>query len=202
MIEGSNVADDVGGKAQLAPRGQHGNAVVAHRPGENDHVARLGQRPADFAVVADDAHTGGVDVEAVGFAALDDFRVPGDDLHPRLGRRDLHRFHHPRQHGHVEPFLQNESGGQIEGRRPHHRQIVHRTADRQPADVAAGKEQGGHDMGIGADGQTARRNGHHPRIIGGAQGGIIERSLEEATDQIVAHPAAAAVTKDDLFVMP
>ncbi|CUS02968.2 protein of unknown function [Candidatus Promineifilum breve] len=56
-------------------------------------------------------------------------------------------------------------------------------------------------MGVGADGQAAGRHSDDAGIIAGAQGGVVERPLEQPPDQVVAHPAAAAVAHDDLLVV-
>ena len=52
-----------------------------------------------------------------------------------------------------QALFQDEGGGQDQGPGRGGEQIVHRARHRQPADVAAGKEEGVHHEGIGGEGQ-------------------------------------------------
>ena len=105
--------------------------------------------------VRDDADAGRVDEDAVAFAPIHDLRVAGHQLHACLGRRPLHRLHDAPQRLHRQAFFQDEACAQEARPRAAHRQVVHRAVDGQRADVAAGKEQRPHDVGIGRERQAA-----------------------------------------------
>ena len=62
----------------------------------------------------DHADAGRIDEDAVSFAALDHFRVAGDDAHARGRGRRGHRLHDAPQLIHRQPFLQDEAGREIE----------------------------------------------------------------------------------------
>ena len=80
-VQRGGVRDQVGLDVQLTA-GQHdGHAVLADRPGHDDHVAGLGVGHAQRDLVLDHADPGGVDVAAVRLALLHHLGVAGDHLH-------------------------------------------------------------------------------------------------------------------------
>ena len=70
-----------------------GDAVVAQRTRYQNDIAGLAVGAAERYARGHFAHAGGIDVDAVGPAALDHFGVAGDDRHARLTRRLGHRLH-------------------------------------------------------------------------------------------------------------
>ncbi len=101
---------------------------------------------------------------------------------------------------HRQAFLEDESDREMERFRAAHGKVVHRAVDREPADVAAGKEDGAHHVRVGAEGEA--------RSVGGEDGAVVERIEQLVVEfrqhdllhQFLAQLAAAAVREGDLFV--
>ncbi len=87
----------------------------------------------------DDPDPGRRDVHPVGRATVDDLGVAGHDGHA-CGRRGLgHVRHHLAQHVDGQALLEHEGGGEREGARPHHGQVVDGPVHGQVAHRAAGE---------------------------------------------------------------
>ncbi len=176
MIQRRDIALHVRLESQLAARTEHRNAVIADRTGQNHHVAGLGVRAADFHSKRQRADAGRIDVKSIRLAALHHLRIARDDLHAGFFRRRAHRFDDARQRIERQTFFENESHRQVQRRRAHHRDIVHRAANREFANIAAGEAERRDDVRIGADRKSRARAGlHDSGVVAGAQRGVIER---------------------------
>ncbi len=153
-FRGGDVAAHGGLEGQALALADHGDAVVADGPGDDHHVAGLSVAAGDVQARRDEAHPGRVDKEAVRAAAFHHLGIAGDDLHPGLLGRGRHRSDHPAQGLHLQPFLQDKTGGEVQGRGPHHAQVVHCAADGQAANIAAGEKERLDHVGIGSEGQA------------------------------------------------
>ena len=90
-----------------------------------------------------------------------------------------------------EPFFDDKAGGKKERFSSCDSEVVHRTAHSKVADIAAGKEERRHHVGIGGIGEPRRGHVHDSGI---ARAFNAESRAEVLTDQLVHHFAAAAVT--------
>jgi hypothetical protein len=169
----------------------------ADRAGHDHRVAGLGVRHAQGHVVLDHAHAGGVDVAPVGLAPLHHLGVPGDHLHPRDLGRGLHRGHDLDQVGDREALLQDEPGGQVERGRAGHRQVVDGPVDREVADVAAGKDQRRHHVGVGGQSDPAAVHVELGGVFQGLEQRVAERVQEDRLDQGPGGLAAGPVGHGD-----
>ena len=93
MVEGRGVALDAARERQALALAHDGDAVVAQRARDQDDIAGLAVCTAERHARGNLAHAGGVDVDAVGPAALDHLGVAGDDFDARLARRLGHGLH-------------------------------------------------------------------------------------------------------------
>ncbi len=109
----------------------------------------------------DHADAGGVDVAAVGLAALHHLGVAGDDLAPRPPRPPRpSRRRSRRRSATGKPSSRMKPADRYSGRAPRHGQVVDRAVDGEVADVAAGEEQRRHHVRVGGEGQPAPPTRH------------------------------------------
>ena len=101
--------------------------------------------------VRHDANARSVDENFVGLAAIDNFRIAGDELDAGVIGCGMHRLHHAPEILHRQSFLQNETRRQIERTRAAHCQVVNGSMNREFADVAAREKDRAHDKRIGAE---------------------------------------------------
>ena len=83
---------------------------------------------------------GGIDVDAVPLAAVDDLGIAGDDRHSALLRGGVHRLHDLPERLHRQALFQDKSGAEVAWPGPAHRQIIDGTVHRQRADITPGEE--------------------------------------------------------------
>ncbi len=138
----------------------------ANRPAQDHHVARLGPGPGDVNSRRHNTHPGRIDEDPVSTAVINDLGVAGDNRHIRFLCCAGHGSNNLLQLGQRQPFLQDESCGQIERLRPNHRQIVDRAAHSQFANVPARKEDRLHHIAISGHGQ-ARASSPQGVTVGG-----------------------------------
>ena len=177
--------------------------MVADRAGHDDRVAglRVGHaQPAVGQVAVEDPDSGGVDVAAVGLAALDDLGVAGDDLHPGRGRRVPHGLGDADQVGDAEALLEDEPGRQVLRGGPAHGQVVDGAVDGQFADVAARKEQRRDHVGVGGQRDPGRPGLQGGRVLQRFQQRVAEAVQEHRLDQRVGGLAAGPVRHRDPFL--
>src|SRR6185312_6282101 len=79
--------------------------------------------------------------------------------------------------------------------------IVDRSVDGQPADIAAGEEDGRDDKRVGGEGQASAVDIEHRLVVELIQNGIGKRREKNFFDQLSRELSAAAVAKNDLLVL-
>jgi hypothetical protein len=92
----------------------------------------------------------------------------------------------------IAGFLEDQAReGRVAGRR------TWRGRDRavhgERADVAAGKKERTDDVGVGREGEPRPSHGQHRTVVQRREQRIGEARYEELVDQLLGHPAAAAV---------
>ena len=168
---------------------------------DEDGVAGLDALGRDFQGVLQDADAGGVDEQAVAFAFINDLGVAGDDLHAGLLRGLLHGGDDLPEGLHGQAFFDDEGGTEIERARAGHRQVVDGAVDGQGTEVAAGEEEGPHDVGIGGEGEALAGDVEHAGVVLGFEERVAEGGEEELADELVHELAAAAVGEEDVGVV-
>ena len=78
-----------------------------------------------------------------------------------------------------------------------HRHVVDRAVDRKRADVAAGKEYGRDDMGVGGHDETPFSHVEGGLIVALGEVGVAEMAMEESADEFGGGPPPAAVDHFD-----
>src|SRR6266567_2664618 len=130
-MEGSSVAFNVGLDLERFASEHNGYAMVSDRAAEQYPVSGLQLRLPKPPVGANDTHSSCVDKEPIGFAALDDLGVAGDDGNACLTCRLRHRGDNAAQVADGETFLQDEACREIERFGPCHGQVVDGAVDCQ-----------------------------------------------------------------------
>ena len=107
--------------------------------------------------------------------------------------RLLQALHHRPERFHREPLFEDEAAAQVDRTRAAHRQIVHRAVDRQRTDVAAGKEQRMHDVGIRGESQPRAAQFKDRAVVPRLRQRAVEGRQNHLLDQLVHQLAAAAM---------
>src|SRR5687767_14602311 len=89
------IALDISLELEMFALRHDGHAVVTDGPAEDYLIAGASLIGRDIDGFFDDAEPGRGDKELIPFAAVDDFGIAGDDLHPALCRRRSHRIDDP-----------------------------------------------------------------------------------------------------------
>ncbi len=145
---------------QAFARRHHRHAVPADVARQQDDVAHPHARGRHHGVLLDQSDAGGVDVEPVALAPVDHLGVAGHQHHAGRRGRGLHRLHDALQHLHRQALFDDEAGAEELRTRAAHREVVDGAVHGQRADVAAGKEQRPHDVGVGGE---RHLRGPHPQ---------------------------------------
>jgi hypothetical protein len=192
VAEPGAVGDEVGGERQVAARREDRRAMVAEDAVHQHHVAGADAHGAKVAAGRDHPDPRGGDEDPVGAAAADHLGVAGDDTHTGPVGLGAHGGGDPGQQRNLAAFLDDEGRGQPERHRAADREVVDSAADRQLADVAAGKLDRGDHETVGGEGQPragfGQRAGHQPGLVLGSVG--FEGGGEDGVDQ-AAHGLAA-----------
>jgi len=155
------IADKGRFELQALPLGHDRQTMVTDRPAEDDHITRAGAPGRDIHALGDETHARRIDEHAVTAAPLDDLGISRDDAHAHFSRRGRLGSDDAFQIIERETFLDNIAGGEPQGLGAAHRQIVHRAADGELANVPAGKEERLHDERVRgeshADGRSIRQ---------------------------------------------
>jgi len=171
--------------------------VVAECAREQHHIAGATVRPREVEAHGQHAHAGGVHVDTVAVTALDHLGVAGDDTHARFGGRVVHRDDDAPELLDRHPLFQHEAHREVERRCARGRHVVHRAADRQPADVAAREEQRMHHVGVGGKRETTGGEVERGGVVHPTQHLVTELGHEELLDELLHHGAAATVGEQD-----
>ena len=169
MAQTLTIRHDIGAQRHVAPRRQNGRAVIAQNAVHNRHITRLDQVGGQVHIGRNHAHTRRRHEHLIRVAAPDDLGIAGDDAHARLVGLGLHAGDDAFQQCNLGALFDDERRRQPQGFRAPHGQIVDRAADRDFADVAAGKFNRINDKAVRGKGQTRARflNGvvHQTRLI-------------------------------------
>ena len=190
-MQGGGVRADLGAEAQVLALGHDRHPVVAQGAAEQDGIAGLGPVAGDVDARGDHPQAGGGDEEAVRLAPLHHLGVAGHHRDAGLVGRPRHAFHHPGQVGQGKAFLQDETRRQVEGAGAGHGHIVDGAMHRQAANVAAGEEEGGDDVAVGAHHQAPRRGLEQGLVVALAQQFVVQVALEQFGDEL-GHGASTA----------
>src|SRR5438046_8206093 len=114
-------------------------------------------RKAD--VMLDHADTGCGDEDLIAFAAVDDLGIAGDELYAGLSGGGAHGLDDPAQIINRQAFFEDEGGREIQRAGAAHHQIVHRAVNREPADIAAPKEDRSYNEGVGCESEARAADG-------------------------------------------
>ncbi len=207
VVQRRGVRDDRGLEGQRRALRQHGHAMLADRPRQQQHVARARARAADVTPARQHADPGGRDEAAVALALLDDLGVAGDDGDAGRTCRRGHRLHDALQVGQREALFEDEAGRQPQRARAEHRDVVDRAVHGQAAEVAAGEEQrrdhmrvGGHDQPA-AGGQLGRRR-QRGAVVALVQVLVVELGGEQLADELRRRAPAGAMVEVDAAAFP
>ena len=190
------VGGDVRFDLEFVALEQDGAAVAADVAGNDDGIARFRAGAAHVHVIRDDPDAGGRDEHAVDLAFAGHLGVPGDDLHADFLAGLRHGFDDALEPCGLEPFLDDEPAGEVQGLCAHAGDVVDRAADGQLADVPAGEFGGGHDEPVGGHGKASLRAGQHRGVVRRQQV-VVEIFLEQAPDEFVGLTTAGTVSQSD-----
>lgn len=170
--------------------------MLAEIARDDDVIAGTCPLGPDLQARRDQADTGGIDEKLVRATLGHHLGVAGDDVHPGLRRCPAHGFGDHAEYVEFQTFFQDEPGGQTDWLRSAARQVVDRAVDRQVADVAAGKEQRLHHIGIRGQRDTSARDVEQGRVARRTPR-TTERRQEEVLDQFFRQHPAATMAQDD-----
>ena len=173
--------------------------MIAQRAGDQHLVTWPALRAAQVDALGDGAHAARVDVHAVAVAAVHHLRVAGDQAHAGLLRTLGHGGADALEVLDGEALLQHEAAAEVARGGAARGHIVHRAADGEAADVAAGEEVGRHHEAVGRERQPLARHGggQHRRIVAAQQLVAGVGGEEHVVDDALHHRAAAAVSQHD-----
>src|SRR5580700_894049 len=180
---------------------KNSDAVVADIAAEEDSVPGPGAIGGEARGAVNVADAGGGNEDLVALAAIDDLGVSGDELDAGVLRGGGHGVGDAGELGRGETLFEDEGGGKVEGCGSADRQVVDGAVDGEGADVAAGKEDGGDDKGVGGKGETRAGDVEDRLVVHAVEGGIAEAGDEDLVDELGGELAAAAVAEDDLGVV-
>src|ERR1019366_1192017 len=131
-----------------------------------------------------DADAGGGDEDLVALAAVDDLGVAGNELHAGAGCRRAHGFDDAAQIVDGQALFEDERGGEVHGLGAAHGEVVDRAMHGEVADVAAWKEDGRDDEGVGGEGEARAGDGEDSLIVELVENGIAEGGQEDFVDKV------------------
>lgn len=157
MVERCGIAFDRARKRQALALAHDGDAVVAQRTRYQDDIAGLAVCAAERHARRHLAHAGGIDIDAVGPAALDHLSVARDYGHARLARRLGHRLHNLAELIHGIALFKDKAARQVAHVGARGRDIVNGSAHGEAADVATGEELRRDYKAVGRHGDAPAR---------------------------------------------
>lgn len=167
---------------------------------DDEHVAGLYTRGGDNTVVLDNTDSRGVDEHTVPFATFDDLGVAGDDLHPGIVRGQFHRADNTPEGLHRQPLLENETGREVEGPGPGHREVIDRAVNGERTDVAAWEENRADHIGIGGHRQSAPAHLENRGVMTRGKRRVVEGFDEHRLDKPMHQRTAAAMGEQNVRV--
>ena len=175
-----------------------GDAVVAECTRHQDDIARLAVGAAERHARGYLAHAGGIDIDAVGPAALDHLGVAGDDRHARLACRLGHGLDDLAQLVHGVALFEDEAARQVAHVSARGRDVVNGSAHGESADITAGEELRRDYKAVGRHGDApARGQRSDAGIVALEQFGRPKGIQKDLIDDAFHHLAARAVAQQD-----
>ena len=175
--------------------------MIAHGARDEHGVAGTCGAPRDRAIRDLFADARDRDVDAVPVAALDHLGVARHDGDARL----FAGFRHGGDDG-VEvlegkALFKNEAGGEIEGPRTAHGDVVDGACDGEPPDVAAREEEGTHDVAVAGDGDGTGHGREKRAVVAFVQPDVREVPSEDVVNELRGGAAARTVGEVDGAVL-
>ncbi len=125
-------------------------------------------------------------------AALDDFRVTGNDRNTARGSRRAHRVDQAAQGRQGQAGLEDEGSAQEPRAGAAGEQVVYRAVHGEGTDIAAGEFQGADHVGVGGKGHVSLGGVKHGAVVPAGLERIAEGREKDLPQQVVhASPAAA-----------
>jgi hypothetical protein len=195
--ERRTIADRGWIEAKLLPRAQDRRTVLTNRSGDKECVSRLQRRRTRRRARQQFPQPGRIQEQAIQRPARHDLRIPGNDQHAARRRGLLQAVEHLIEHRPRQSLLDQQS--QCEPPRPRaiDREIVDRPADRQRADVSAGKHQRRDGVAVGGDGDLPSRQFQPGRIAQLVENGIAKPRQQPLLNQLPGQPAPFAIRQRD-----
>ena len=176
-VQGRDVGAEVALEPQVVAPRHDRHPVVADGAGDDEEVARPEPGVGDDAIGEGDA--GGVEDDAVHLSLAHHLRVARDDGRVRLARGLAHRGDDALEVRAREPLLEDDRAGEPERLgRAHHREVVHRAGDAEPADVAAREEDGVDDVRVGGDDEPAVADADRRAVVERREADAVHRRGE------------------------
>src|ERR1700756_2903443 len=201
FMQGRAVALNHAFKLQVLALRQDGHAVIADVAAQNDLVAWTGAVRRDVYRLLHHPNSCRRDEDLVALAAVHHLGVAGDEFDASIFSRLAHGLHDAAQFLSGKTFFEDEGCSQIERPRTTHGQIVNRSVDGQPPDVATREKQGRDHEGIGGERQARAVDFEHGLVVQLVEYGIAEPRQEHALEELGTQLAAAAVAEHDLLVL-
>ena len=154
MVERRGVAFDGARKRQTLALAHDSDAVVAQCTRYQNDIAGAAVGAAERHARGSLAHAGGIDVDAVGPAALDHLSVARDYGHARLARRFGHRLHNLVELIHGIALFEDKAARQVAHVGARGRDVVDGSAHGETADVATGEELRCYHKAVGRHGDS------------------------------------------------
>ncbi len=191
------VALDGSLEGQALAHAHDGDAVAAHVSAHEHGIPGLDAMGTDVDATGHDTDARSVDEHPVALAPVHHLGITGDDGHTALGRRRPHGLHHLAQLLDRIALLEHHAHAQPLRHGPAHGQVVHRTVDRQLADVAPGEEAGLHHVGVRGEGHAHPAQVQQGRVVPRVQGRVVEGGEHHLFQQLPHDPPPAPVGELD-----
>ena len=157
MVERCGIAFDGARKRQTLALAHDGDTVVAQCSRHQNDVAGAAVGAAERHARGYLAHAGGIDIDAVGPAALDHLSVARDYGHARLVRRLGHRLHNLAEPIHGIALFEDKAARQVTHVGARGRDVVDGSTHGEAADVATGEELRRDYKAVGRHGEAPAR---------------------------------------------
>jgi hypothetical protein len=167
--------------------------VISNRPAQQYSISGAGLIGGEAHAGRNDSNSRGVYEQSVSASFFHDLGVSGNDNHARKGGRNANGFHDAAKGIEREPFLEDKRKAKEDRFGAAHRQVIHRSVDRQRPDIAARKKQRLDDEGVGGKREARSADVHDGLVIEPFEDGILQGRKDDISQELPAHPATAPV---------
>ena len=171
----------------------YGHAVITDGAGNQHNVAGTGCFAGNQMISQPLADAGRSDVDAVAVSFFHNLGVARHDGNAGFLGRFGHGDHDFLEVSERKTFFENKGRGKPERLSPAHGNVIHRAGHGQPADVAAGKEEGFHDVGVTGNGYRFDDRRHDSAVVALSEPLVGEVFGKEFADQLSRSPSARTV---------